>query len=64
MSREQELMEMADEKLKMYERSKDEEEQMGKETAARFSTGKIRFDLVPPWCLQELSSLYLWNNKI
>jgi len=61
-SREQELMDMADEKIKIYKRSEEEEAQMGKQTAARFSTGKIRFDLIPPWCLEQLSKVYTYGT--
>ena len=49
--------------LKKYNRSQDEEEQMGKEVAARFSKGKTRFDLIPPWPLEELAKVYTYGAQ-
>jgi len=46
-----------------YKRSKEEEDQMGKETGARFSEGKIRHDLIPPWSLNELARVYTYGCK-
>ncbi len=47
--------------IKDYKRSEEEEKQMGKTTAARFSEGKVRHDLIPPWPLDELAK---GNQKI
>lgn len=49
--------------MKTYKRSEKEEEQMGKETAARFSKGKIRHDLIPPWPLEELAKVYTYGSQ-
>ncbi len=49
--------------IKDYERSKDEENQMGQEVAARFSEGKVRHDLVPPWPLDEVAKVYTYGTK-
>ena len=39
--------------MKEYARNEEEEEQMGQETAGRFSKDKIRHDLVAPWALND-----------
>jgi len=44
-----------------YKRTVTEESQLGKETAARFGEGKIRHDLIPPWCLDELAKVYTYG---
>jgi len=44
-----------------YKRSKEEEDQMGKEMGARFSEGKVRHDLIPPWALDELAKVYSYG---
>jgi len=48
--------------IKNYERSKDEEDLLGKETAARFSEGKIRHDLIPPYPIDELAKVYTYGT--
>jgi len=48
--------------IKAYNRSIEEEAQMGKETAARFSEGKIRHDLIPPWVLDEVAKVYTYGT--
>ncbi len=47
--------------IKHYERSPEEEKQMGKETAARFSKGKIRHDLIPSYPINELAKVYTYG---
>lgn len=49
--------------MKDYVRTEEEEAQMGKETAARFSTGKIRYDLIPPNSLEELAKVYTYGTR-
>ena len=49
--------------IKSYKRSQEEEEQMGKKTAARFSDGKVRHDLIPPWPINELAKVYTYGTK-
>ena len=49
--------------IKTYKRSKEEESQMGQQTAARFSEGKVRHDLIPPWPLEELAKTYTYGTK-
>lgn len=47
--------------IKEYKRSKEEEEQLGKETAARFIKGKIRYDLIPSFPIEELAKVYTYG---
>lgn len=47
--------------IKEYKRSKEEEEQLGKETAARFIQGKIRYDLLPHYPIEELAKVYTYG---
>ena len=49
-------------KMKEYKRSAEEEAQMGKETAARFSEGKIRYDLMAPWALEQIARVYTYGT--
>ena len=48
--------------MKIYQRSKEEEEQMGQSTAGRFSEGKIRFDLVAPWSMDQIAQVYTYGT--
>ena len=48
--------------LKDYKRTAKEDEQLGKETAARFSDGKVRHDLIPPWVLELLAKVYTYGT--
>jgi len=45
-----------------YQRSEEEEAQLGKETAARFSKGKVRYDLMPPWALDQIARVYTFGT--
>lgn len=47
--------------IKYFERTTEQDSQLGKETAARFSEGKVRHDLIPPWCLDELAKVYTYG---
>jgi len=47
--------------IKDYKRTEEEEAQMGKEMAGRFSKGKIRHDLIPPWVIDELAKVYTYG---
>lgn len=49
--------------MKKYDRSAEEEKQMGQETAGRFSAGKIRHDLIAPWALNELAKVYTYGTQ-
>ena len=49
--------------IKQYIRNEEEEAQMGKETAARFTKGKIRYDLIPVWILEELAKVYTYGTS-
>lgn len=49
--------------IKEYIRNTEEEKQMGQETAGRFSAGKIRHDLIPPWALTELAKVYTYGTQ-
>jgi hypothetical protein len=48
-------------KIKEYKRNEEEETQLGKETAARFSEGKVRHDLIPPAPLDEVAKVYTYG---
>jgi len=48
--------------IKVYKRSNEEEKQMGQETAGRFSSGKIRYDLVAPWAMEQLAKVYTFGT--
>lgn len=48
--------------IKEYERSEEELNQLGKEEGARFDTGKIRHDLIPPYPLDELAKVYTYGT--
>ena len=52
----------ADEKMKIYKRSEEEEAQMGKREAGRFSENKIRYDLVAPWAMEQLARVYTYGT--
>jgi hypothetical protein len=45
-----------------YKRDEKEESQMGKKDAARFNTGKVRFDLIPPTALEEIAKVYTYGT--
>ena len=47
--------------IKEYKRNEEEEVQMGQEIAGRFSAGKIRYDLIPPWALNEVAKVYTYG---
>jgi len=49
--------------MKDYKRTKEEEAQMGKEVAARFSEGKVRHDLIPAWPVDEVAKVYTYGTK-
>ena len=51
-------------KIKEYVRNTEEESQMGQpDVAGRFSTGKIRHDLISPWALNELAKVYTYGTQ-
>jgi len=49
--------------IKPYIRKEKEEEQMGKETAGRFSAGKMRHDLIAAWPLEQLAGVYTYGSQ-
>ena len=49
-------------KIKKYERTTEEQTQMGQETAGRFSAGKTRFDLVAPWAMDQIAQVYTYGT--
>jgi len=53
---------MSNGEMKNYTRSEDEEQQMGQETAGRFSEGKIRYDLIPPKPIEELAKVFTYGS--
>lgn len=48
--------------IKNYKRNEKEEAQLGQEKAARFSDGKVRHDLIPPWIIDELARVYTYGT--
>jgi len=48
--------------MKNYERNEDEEAKMGQPTAGRFNEGKIRYDLIAPWSLEQLARVYTYGT--
>lgn len=49
--------------IKKYERSKEEEKQLGNKEAGRFDEGKIRHDLVPAWAIERLAEVYTYGAQ-
>ena len=54
---------MTTEEIREYKRNKEEEAQMGQETAARFSKGKNRLDLIPEWPIWEVGKVYTYGTN-
>lgn len=48
--------------MKQYIRNAEEEEQMGNNTAGRFSEGKVRYDLVAPWAMDQIAKVYTYGT--
>jgi len=48
--------------IKAYNRSKEEEAQMGQSTAGRFNTDKVRYDLVAPWAMDQIAKVYTYGT--
>jgi len=48
--------------MKIYQRSQEEEEQMGQSTAGRFSANKTRFDLCAPWSMDQIAQVYTYGT--
>jgi hypothetical protein len=46
-----------------YKKTKEDEAQLGKEVAARFDSGKPRYDLIPPRAFHELMLVYTYGCK-
>lgn len=53
---------MKEGEIKKYVRSEEEEAQMGQETAGRFSAGKVRYDLVAPWGMEQIAKVYTYGT--
>lgn len=49
--------------IKPYVRNKEEEKQMGQTIAGRFSSGKMRHDLIPAWALEQLAGVYTYGSQ-
>ena len=50
--------------MKEYQRNDEENAQLGKKVAARFSKGKNRLDLIPPALIEELAKVFTYGaNK-
>lgn len=48
--------------MKNYERSEEEERQMGNSTAGRFNEDKTRYDLVAPFAMEQLARVYTYGT--
>jgi len=48
--------------IRRYERSDEEESILGKSEAARFDDGKNRFDLLPPWSIDQIAKVYTYGT--
>jgi hypothetical protein len=48
--------------MNKYERSAEEEKQMGQTTAGRFNENKIRYDLMPPWGVEQIAKVYTYGT--
>jgi len=51
-----------EQKIKVYEKNDEEKKQLQGKTAARFSEGKIRHDLIPPWVIDEIAKVYTYGT--
>jgi len=49
------------EPVTIFTRNEVQESQLGKETAARFDSGKPRYDLIPPYALHEIVLVYTYG---
>jgi len=49
--------------MNRFERSEEEQNQVGQEGAARFDQGKNRHDLIPPYPLDELAKVYTYGTQ-
>jgi len=49
--------------IKKYNRSENEESQLGQPEAARFDEGKNRIDLVAPWPLDQIAQVYTYGTQ-
>lgn len=49
--------------IKSYKRNEEENAQMGQEVAGRFSSGKMRHDLIPAWALEQLAGVYTYGSQ-
>jgi hypothetical protein len=48
--------------MNTFERNEDQESQMGQKSAGRFSEGKIRYDLVAPWAMEQIAKVYTYGT--
>jgi hypothetical protein len=54
--------EMSEGEIKLYVRNEEEENQLGKREAGRFSEGKIRYDLVAPFAMEQIAKVYTYGT--
>jgi hypothetical protein len=59
MSQEQKMIEKG---FNDYVKTEEEKAQLGKPTAGRFNQGKIRYDLIPPWALEQIAKVYTYGT--
>lgn len=48
--------------IKEFQRTEEQQKQLGQKTAARFSEGKVRHDLIPPWVIDEIARVYTYGT--
>ena len=48
--------------MNIYEKNKEQEAQLGKREAGRFSEGKTRYDLIAPWAMEQLAKVYTYGT--
>jgi len=49
--------------IKKYIRTKEESAQLNKEIAARFDEGKLRYELIPSYALEQLAKVYTYGAQ-
>jgi len=52
-----------EDRIKRYEKKPEEEAQLGKERAARFTGNKLRYDLLPPTAISEIVAIYTYGAQ-
>lgn len=56
-------MKMIEKGFNDYVKNDEEKAQLGKPTAGRFNQGKIRYDLMPPWAMEQIAKVYTYGTR-